>query len=177
MIDIIIINKAPITSAPCSKLKTHDVSNANRLPLRQGGRVYGMPAVKDTHSISITFQLPSLQDAYAAKVGPRVLAQLDRPPLCCPDPTNPGPAVRIYTLAAAARAFQLCALRVPLACTIVMVHARSFLSAASSIDDCRSPPFTLTCLGRVARRGQLSGFCDWMSSGGSPSGHRHCCIL
>eukprot|EP00208_Stichococcus_sp_RCC1054_P001535 CAMPEP_0206142388 /NCGR_PEP_ID=MMETSP1473-20131121/16665_1 /ASSEMBLY_ACC=CAM_ASM_001109 /TAXON_ID=1461547 /ORGANISM="Stichococcus sp, Strain RCC1054" /LENGTH=1083 /DNA_ID=CAMNT_0053537371 /DNA_START=256 /DNA_END=3510 /DNA_ORIENTATION=+ len=36
-------------------------------PPFQGGRVYGMPAVKDSHSITVTFQLPSLQAAYAAK--------------------------------------------------------------------------------------------------------------
>jgi hypothetical protein len=34
----------------------------------QGGRVYALPAVKDTHSVTVTFQLPSLQAAYAAKV-------------------------------------------------------------------------------------------------------------
>lgn len=33
----------------------------------QGGRVYGLPAVKDSHSVTVTFQLPSLQAAYAAK--------------------------------------------------------------------------------------------------------------
>jgi hypothetical protein len=30
--------------------------------------VYALPAVKDTHSVTVTFQLPSLQAAYAAKV-------------------------------------------------------------------------------------------------------------
>lgn len=30
--------------------------------------MYALPAVKDTHSVTVTFQLPSLQAAYAAKV-------------------------------------------------------------------------------------------------------------
>lgn len=30
--------------------------------------MYVLPAVKDTHSVTVTFQLPSLQAAYAAKV-------------------------------------------------------------------------------------------------------------
>lgn len=34
----------------------------------QGGRVYAMPAVKDVHNVTVTFPLPSLQAAYAAKV-------------------------------------------------------------------------------------------------------------
>lgn len=47
----------------------------------QGGRVYAMPAVKDVHNVTVTFPLPSLQAAYAAKVLFQVLNLLQ--PLCC----------------------------------------------------------------------------------------------